>query len=119
MLFSVAALSAPPDGPVRESREWARLNVMKVPVRPEWDGTARNIAELFDLRKGLTRRFRAVVVTHPQGTELRIIANGEIVMTQVFEDDQKLMHVVAGLKSRLQSSGWFDADRALWSPHDP
>ena len=91
---------------------------MKLPDPPEWDGTARKIAELFHLRKGLTRSFRAVVLTHPRGTELRIIANGEIVITQVFQDDQKLMQVAAGLKSHLQSRGWVDAGRRLWSPDD-
>lgn len=44
----------------------------------DWDGTVREIAELFALKKGHNHRARAIIVTHPLGVELRLLLNGDL-----------------------------------------
>jgi hypothetical protein len=79
---------------------------MRIFTRTEWDGTLRELAELFALKKGNNRRARAVIVTHPLGLELRLTINGDLVRSQVFRDDGALLDEGDQWKAAMTEKGW-------------
>ena len=75
-------------------------------TRSQWDGTPRELGELFAPKKGRVHRAKCIIVTHSLGLELRLPLNGELHRSQVFREDARLLDEGDAWKSALEVRGW-------------
>jgi hypothetical protein len=72
---------------------------------PEWDGRAREIAELWSLRKG-TRVAVCSLSTHPIGGEIRVTVDGEMQRTEAKREALALVDLGLEWKQQFNAKGW-------------
>jgi hypothetical protein len=74
-------------------------------LQRQWDGTPRELATWFEMRKH-RKRARCAIWTHLLGWELRLTAANELIQTQVFRDQTALLDAVDEWKTRIREKGW-------------
>jgi hypothetical protein len=80
---------------------------LQVLQRPDWHGTPREMGDLFVLHKN-RREARAVIVTHQLGWEVRllIVAQLEVVQTQVCRTQEDVLSTGEQWKAGMLEKGW-------------
>lgn len=71
----------------------------------EWDGTPRECAEVWTLRKG-SRVASCHLWTHPKGGEARLTVDGEWNRGSVAVDGRTLLDVALEWKQQFEEKGW-------------
>ena len=78
---------------------------MNVLQRAIWDGTPREIAEWWTLKKG-QRRAVCRMWTHVFGHELRLEVSRELVASEVCRDDEAVLSCQERWRAGLEAKGW-------------
>ena len=72
---------------------------------PVWDGTMRDVAEVFRLQKD-QRTAVCTLVTHPIGGKVRVMVDGELVRGEARRVGLELVDRGLEWKQQFQEKGW-------------
>ena len=72
---------------------------------PAWDGTMREVAEVFRLRKD-QRTAVCTLVTHPIGGEVRVTVGRELLRSEAARDGLTLVNAALAWKQQFIDNGW-------------
>ena len=72
---------------------------------PVWDGTMRDVAEVFRLQKD-QRAAVCTLVTHPIGGEVRVTVGRELLRSEAARDGLTLVNVALDWKQQFEAKGW-------------
>ena len=72
---------------------------------PAWDGTMRDVAEVFRLHKD-RRTAVCTLVTHPIGGEVRVSVGRELLRSEATRDGLTLVNVALAWKQQFEAKGW-------------
>jgi hypothetical protein len=83
------------------------LMTLQVVQRPYWNGTPREMGELFILHKN-RREAKALLLTHQLGWEVRLMigAQAEVVQTQVCRTHEEVLSTGEAWKAAMSEKGW-------------
>lgn len=70
-----------------------------------WDGQARELAEVFTMKKG-QRRAVCRMFSHVFGHELRLEVSRELVASQVCRSDEEILSCQESWRAGLEAKGW-------------
>lgn len=73
--------------------------------RDSWNGTQREVARVWTLRKG-SREAVCKVLTHPAGWEVRQTIDGFVLSRDMFEGESALLNHAAEWLTRFIEHGW-------------
>ena len=78
---------------------------MNVLQRQSWDGTPRETAQWWTLKKG-QRRAVCRMFTHVFGHELRLEVSRELVASEVCKTDDEVLNCQERWRADLEAKGW-------------
>ncbi len=81
------------------------MNGQSYVTLPPWDGRAREMGELWTLRKG-SRVAVCDLWTHPSGGEARVMVDGEWQRGEAGRDGLALVDLALEWKKQFQAKGW-------------
>lgn len=87
-----------------EEDESGRILTASINV-PEWDGRARQVSELWTLRKG-SRVAVCAIWTHPKGGEARLTVDGEWHRGEALSDGLALVDLALEWRKQFEAKGW-------------
>lgn len=77
---------------------------------PPWDGTPREVVEVWTVRKG-TRVATCHFGTHPKGGEARLTIDGEWQRGSVAVNGRTLLDLALDWKLQFEEKGWSSNER--------
>lgn len=72
---------------------------------PPWDGTAKDMGEVWTLRKG-SHLATCRLSTHPIGGEVRVTVDGELVRSEAKRDGLALVDLGLEWQKQFEAKGW-------------